>query len=425
MASTALSAKAVGSIVKLNVNGSPRDFIVVHQGKPGSMYDESCNGTWLLMKDVYENRQWHSSNVNDYENSTIDSYLNSTFLGLFDPEIQAVIKQVKIPYRKGSGTSKTVTSGANGLSCKIFLLSSTEVSFNHSYMPTNEGAELSYFKGCADDSSDNKRVAYLNGSATYWWLRSPSTDNNAHHALYVNTNGNWSRYYCSTSYGVRPALVLPSSLFISEDGTVKTNEAPVITSTSGQSGVDLGEKSATFSIQYAVSDADGDILTITEKVDGVAKKTRESVTSGSEFTSECVSDAADFQKLVNGEHTITIEVSDGSDTTVFTATFTKGVYQASITLDEPLAVEGDISVAILGIVGHIPEDADLLVEATNNAKDPEPVWQDVTDEVLTETNIVFENHTNTNGAAFNFRITVERGESNEAGYITSVFGAFE
>ncbi len=425
MASTALSAKAVGSIVKLNVNGSPRDFIVVHQGKPGSMYDESCNGTWLLMKDVYENRQWHSSNVNDYENSTIDSYLNSTFLGLFDPEIQAVIKQVKIPYRKGSGTSKTVTSGANGLSCKIFLLSSTEVSFNHSYMPTNEGAELSYFKGCADDSSDNKRVAYLNGSATYWWLRSPHTNYNAHNALRVYTNGDWNSNNCSSSYGVRPALVLPSSLFISEDGTVKTNEAPVITSTSGQSGVDLGEKSATFSIQYAVSDADGDILTITEKVDGVAKKTRESVTSGSEFTSECVSDAADFQKLVNGEHTITIEVSDGSDTTVFTATFTKGVYQASITLDEPLAVEGDISVAILGIVGHIPEDADLLVEATNNAKDPEPVWQDVTDEVLTETNIVFENHTNTNGAAFNFRITVERGESNEAGYITSVSGAFE
>ena len=397
---------------------------MVHQGKPGSMYDESCNGTWLLMKDIYENRQWHSSNVNDYQNSTIHSYLNSTFLGLFDPEIQAVIKQVKIPYRKGSGTSKTVTSGANGLSAKIFLLSSTEVSFNHNYMPTNEGAELSYFAGCADSGSDNKRVAYLNSSATGWWLRSPYTDGSSL-ALLVYTDGDWDYYGCSSSSGVRPALVLPSTLFISDDGTVKTNEAPVITSTSGESGVNLGEKSATFSIHYSVSDSDGDTLTITEKVDGVAKKTRESVTSGSEFTSECVSDAADFQKLVNGEHTITIEVSDGSDTTVFTATFTKGVYQASITLDEPLAVEGDISVAILGIVGHIPEDADLLVEATNNAKDPEPVWQDVTDEVLTETNIVFENHTNTNGAAFNFRITVERGESNEAGYITSVSGAFE
>lgn len=424
MASTALSAKAVGSIVKLNVNGSPREFIVVHQGKPGSMYDDSCNGTWLLMKDIYENRQWHSSNTNDYEKSTIHSYLNGTFLGLFDPEIQAVIKQVKIPYRKGSGTSKTVTSGANGLSCKIFLLSSTEVSFNHSYIPTNEGVELSYFAGCADNNGDSKRVAYLNGSATSWWLRSPGT-NYSGYALYVSTDGDWYFSGCSYSYGVRPALVLPSTLFISDDGTVKTNEAPVITSTSGESGVNLGEKSATFSIHYSVSDSDGDTLTITEKVDGVAKKTRESVTSGSEFTSECVSDAADFQKLVNGEHTISIEVSDGSDTTTFTATFTKAVHKATITLDEPLAVEGDISVAILGIVGSIPDDASLLVEATNNGSDPEPVWQDVTDEVLTETNIVFENHANTNGAAFNFRITVERGESDEGGYITSVSGAFE
>lgn len=424
MASTALSAKAVGSIVKLNVNGSPREFIVVHQGKPGSMYDDSCNGTWLLMKDIYENRQWHSSNTNDYEKSTIHSYLNGTFLGLFDPEIQAVIKQVKIPYRKGSGTSKTVTSGANGLSCKIFLLSSTEVSFNHRYMPTNEGVELSYFAGCADNDGDSKRVAYLNGSVALWWLRSPRTSY-SYYALLVDTGGGWNGSGCSDPVGVRPALVLPSSLFISDDGTVKTNEAPVITSTSGESGVNLGEKATTFSIQYSVSDADGDTLTITEKVDGVAKKTRESVTSGSEFTSECVSDAADFQKLVNGEHTISIEVSDGSDTTVFTATFTKGVYKATITLDEPLAVEGDISVAVLGIVGNIPEDADLLVEATNNGNDPEPVWQDVTDEVLTETNIVFENKNNTNGAAFNFRITVERGESNEGGYITSVSGAFE
>lgn len=37
------------------------------------------------------------------------------------------------------------------------------------------------------------------------------------------------------------------------------------------------------------------------------------------------------------------------------------------------------------------------------------MWQDATTEVKNGTNIVFENHTNTNGAAFNFRITVKRG----------------
>lgn len=225
MAYVTLSSKAIGSTIKLKVNGSARNFIVVHQGKPSSVYDDSCNGTWLLMQDIYENRAWHSSNTNDYANSTIHSYLNSTFLNLFESNIKNAIKQVKLPYRKGSGTSTTVTSGSNGLSAKIFLLSATETSFDFSYMPSGEGAELAYFKGCADNSSDSKRVAYLNGSATYWWLRSPGCGGSGC-ALYVVSYGDWGGNNCSNSYGIRPALILPSTLLVSDDGTVSTNTAP-------------------------------------------------------------------------------------------------------------------------------------------------------------------------------------------------------
>ena len=226
MAYVTLSSKAIGSTIKLKVNGSAKDFIVVHQGKPSSVYDDSCNGTWLLMKDIYENRQWHSSNTNDYANSTIHSYLNSTFLNLFESNIKKAIKQVKLPYRKGSGTSTTVTSGSNGLSAKIFLLSATETSFNFSsYMPSGEGAELAYFKGCADNSADSKRVAYLNGSAVNWWLRSPGCSIFSG-ALYVYSSGDWGVGYCSSSCGIRPALILPSTLLVSDDGTVSTNTAP-------------------------------------------------------------------------------------------------------------------------------------------------------------------------------------------------------
>ena len=225
MAYVTLSSKAIGSTIKLKVNGSARNFIVVHQGKPSSVYDDSCNGTWLLMQDIYENRAWHSSNTNDYANSTIHSYLNSTFLNLFESNIKNAIKQVKLPYRKGSGTSTTVTSGSNGLSAKIFLLSATETSFDFSYMPSGEGAELAYFKGCADNSSDSKRVAYLNGSAAVWWLRSPCC-NRSNLALCVVSNGDWRNYSCSNSYGIRPALILPSTLLVSDDGSVSTNTAP-------------------------------------------------------------------------------------------------------------------------------------------------------------------------------------------------------
>ena len=225
MANVRLGAKAVGSTVKIKVNGTVKDFIIVHQGKPSSVYDDSCNGTWLLMKDIYESRQWHSSNTNDYANSTIHSYLNGTFLAMFDSNIQKAIKQVKLPYRKGSGTSTTVTSGSNGLSAKIFLLSATETSFSFSYMPSGEGAELAYFKGCADNSSDSKRVAYLNGSAAGWWLRSPGCDSFSY-ALCVFSDGDWLNGNCSYSCGIRPALILPSTLLVSDDGTVSTNTAP-------------------------------------------------------------------------------------------------------------------------------------------------------------------------------------------------------
>lgn len=226
MAYVTLSSKAIGSTIKLKVNGSAKDFIVVHQGKPSSVYDDSCNGTWLLMKDIYENRAWHSSNTNDYANSTIHSYLNSTFLNLFESNIKNAIKQVKLPYRKGSGTSTTVTSGSNGLSAKIFLLSATEMSFSFSSMPSGEGAELAYFKGCADNSSDSKRVAKLNGSTAYWWLRSPGCRGYFNFALFVDSDGGWGNDGCSNSRGIRPALILPSTLLVSDDGTVSTNTAP-------------------------------------------------------------------------------------------------------------------------------------------------------------------------------------------------------
>lgn len=425
MANVLLSTKAVGSTVKLKVDGSLKEFIVVHQGKPSSMYDESCNGTWLLMKDCYVSRAWHSSNVNKYESSDIHSYLNNTFINLFDSNIRDAIKQVKLPYRKNGGSGGQDQSGANGLLCKIFLLSGYEVGFttsDNSYFPV-DGAKLSYFESGTGTSANNKRIAYLNGSAAIWWLRSPRTGSTSSVWL-VFSNGVCDGNGASNSYGVRPALILPSTLLVSDDGTVSTNTPPTITSTSGASGVNLGSKTAAFSFKYTPNDADGDKLTVTEKLDGAVKKTRTNVTSGTQLTFECASTAAEFQKILNGSHTITIEVSDGKASATFTATFTKAVYKATITLKTPLAVSGDITAAVMSVVGQIPAGATYKVEATNNAKDTSPVWQDVTAEVKSGANIVFTNKTAANGAAFNFRITVERGTS-AGGYISGVSGAFQ
>lgn len=221
MANAKLGTKAVGSIVKLKVGGTAKEFLVGHQGKPSSMYDESCDGTWLLMKDSFEDTRWHSSDDNNLENSTIHSLLNSTFLNAFESNIRDAIKQVKIPYRKNGGSGGSDQSGANGLLCKIFLLSGYEIGFttsDNSSFPV-DGAKLSYFEAGTGTSANNKRIAKLNGSADYWCLRSPIT-NNTSLVWFVNYNGVCEASKASSSSGIRPALILPQDMEVDSSGNV-------------------------------------------------------------------------------------------------------------------------------------------------------------------------------------------------------------
>ena len=414
MANVKLGTKAVGSIVKIKVNGASKDFIVVQQGNPNTgTYDASCDGTWLLMKDIYTTFTF--GNNNSYKDSSIHTYLNGTFYNLIDSNIRAAIKQVKIPYQNGTGSGGSLATGSNGLSTKVFLLSGYEVGWTTSdngYFP-KDGVRLAYFGNSSGGNS--KRVAYNGSSAAVWWLRSPNTGNSGNGwGVYTDGSG-------GSTYGVRPAFILPSTLVVSDDGTVSVNTVPTVST----DGAALGRKNAAFAWKYTVRDADGDTLTVTEKLDGKSVKTRTGVASGTALTFEQTASAAGFQKILNGNHTITVEVSDGKETVSTSATFTKAVHAASVTLAEPLAVEGDITVAVLQATGSIPDDAKFKAEVTNNALDSSPVWQDATTEVKKGVNIVFENKTATNGAAFNFRVSVERGESGEGGYIEAVSGAFQ
>ena len=111
------SSLAVGTTVKLMEGGTAVEYLVVNQGIPGNsnLYDASCDGTWLLRKDIHSERQWNSSNVNDYANSTINTWLNGDFFNSFGSVEQAAIKQVKIPYRAGYGSDGSVRGASKPL----------------------------------------------------------------------------------------------------------------------------------------------------------------------------------------------------------------------------------------------------------------------------------------------------------------------
>ena len=141
------SSLAVGSTVKLMEGGTAVEYLVVNQGIPSnsSLYDANCDGTWLLRKDIHSNRQWHTSNINKYETSAINTWLNGDFFNSLGSIEQATVKQVKIPYRHGSGAGGFDQSGAYGLSRKVFLLSGYEVGWTtnyNQYFP-QDGARLS------------------------------------------------------------------------------------------------------------------------------------------------------------------------------------------------------------------------------------------------------------------------------------------
>lgn len=614
MATVALGTKAVGSKVQLKLGGVKKNFIIVHKGKPSSLYDDSCNGVWLLQEDIQETRQWQSTNVNKLESSEIQAYLNSTYLALFDANIQAQIKQVKIPYRQNGGSGGTDRSGANGLSCKIFLLSAREVGFSDTYIP-NDGAKLDYFN--SGNGTDTKRVAKYNGSATVWWLRSPHT-NHTGDVWYVNSGGQFNNGYADFTCGVRPALVLPTDLLVSDDGTVTTNTAPttpgtinvpgtiqggstieiswtastdaennlegyiverstnggtswsqvyqgsalkttntvaagtqtvmyrvkaydsdglasgyrtssqitVINNTAptapasitvpntvygGQSivvtwgaatdpdgdavtyalerqidggdwaqiytgsnlsftdpitrgwtsvayrvkaidsrsasgpyatsptrtvnnnlaptvvcsqtsGTDLGLKNTGFSVDYSVTDPDGDEVTVTEAIDGAAQRTFKA-TPGETYTFMVTGET--FMKVLNGDHALTVTASDGKAETVHKLLFKKEITTAMITLVDAVPADARIAVCVLSVNGSLPADAVLKVEVTNNGLDDSPVWEDCTADVKAGANHVFTNETQTNGWAFNFKVTATRGPSGEGGYINSVQGGFQ
>lgn len=602
MATTTLGNKSTGSIIKLKENGTLVDFYVAKHN-----YESGLNGagrTLVVRKDVYDNRAWHSSNVNAWASCTMRSWLNSTYKALLDSDIQELMGTTKYYYTPGNGsTSVTTRSDA------VFLLSLTELGESHTYANV---------EGSALPIASTLKIAYLNGSANTQWTRSPYT-NYADGAWWLSSGGGIYDFFCTVTGGSRPAFTLPSSLYVSDDGsvfqntapstpasisvpssinggtnitvswaastdaesnlegyiverqvdggswaqiyqgtalsttntvafgtntvayrvkaydsaglessyrtsstvtvtnnrapgapgsltvpaivkggstlaiswtaasdsddnlsgyelerqvdggswtqiykgsalaytdtitsgwgtvayrvraydtydatstyvtsdtrTVDNNAVPAITSSTA-SGTDLGTKEDGFDLTYSVDDADEDTVTVKEYLDNVLQRTYTATLEQSN-TVQCVT-AANWQKVLNGQHTIKVVANDGkADSTPYTVTFTKAVYEASITLAEPMEADDDITVMVLNVLGSIPADADLEVLVTNNANDTSPVWEDATTDIKNGNNHIFTNQTATNGFAFNFKVTVSRGPSSTGGYITSIGGAFQ
>lgn len=203
-----ISNYSVGNTVYLNENGVKQEYIVINIGSPSTVwYGSSSDGVWLIRKDIYENRQWNSDGAgNKYNTSSIHTYLNETFFGLFDVDIQQSINQIKIPYWKGTAGSDGVYYGENGLSTKVFLLSATETGLDGDEI-LYEGKNLSFF------NSLSRRIAKFNGTASDWYLRTPNYSG-YNGVNKIGANGMLTTSAYTNLFGIRPALVLSHTALV-------------------------------------------------------------------------------------------------------------------------------------------------------------------------------------------------------------------
>lgn len=154
------------------------------------------------MKNLLATRyRMNSSNTNagGWNNSEMRTTTMQTLLGQLPSDLQAVIKSVDKKATSGSASTAITTS-----SDKLFLFSEVEIDGTTSSGYASEGEQYEYWKTVKDGKTSADRIKYLSnggGSASYWWLRSPSVSSSSYFRCiystgYVNANN------ASHTYGV-------------------------------------------------------------------------------------------------------------------------------------------------------------------------------------------------------------------------------
>lgn len=213
-----LSDLAVGDSVFMDFSGlgsyNNNEFMIVHKGLPSTAYDSSCDGIWVMAKYMEQlPTRWSTTSSSvSYGGSSIHQYLNNEVLSKFDSTMQNIIKEVTIPSRLCT------------VSTKLFLLSYDEVVGKQPYDDNLiEGAILDYFNGasaedrkCLPSSSDTGKYG------KYWWLRTQYPLGTSD-AYCIDSAGNytWAKKTGGTtlSNNIQPrfAMILPHDTRLDEN----------------------------------------------------------------------------------------------------------------------------------------------------------------------------------------------------------------
>lgn len=217
------------------------------------------------------------------------------------------------------------------------------------------------------------------------------------------------------------AVSLESAYQTSATRTIVANNPPTISG----SNSNLGTKTGAFTQSYTVTDSDsGATITVIEKIDGVQKRSY-TATSGATQTFSVT--AADFIKLSNGTHTLTITASDQYNASATrTYTFSRNDTMIQVQLATPLPADAMPERITVNVSRVMPSGATLQVLVCNNGNDAAPTWEDCTNQVQSGLLYRFANTTKTAANwGVNVQVIIQRNGATGDCYITSIGGNFD
>ncbi len=183
----------VGDQKVMTIDGT--DYLIDIIGKNHDTYSDGsgtapltfqmhdCYGTGYAMNNT-------DTNLGGWGSCVMRKTHLPAILALMPSKVQAGIKEVS--KRTSEGSQSTVFEV---VADKLFLLSEIEVFGSTNYSLSGEGTQYAYY------SAGNSKVKSLNGTANYWWLRSPRSSN-ATSFCRVNASGSYAQTTANTTCGV-------------------------------------------------------------------------------------------------------------------------------------------------------------------------------------------------------------------------------
>ena len=182
----------VGDSKTVNIGGTNYEVQII-----GFNHDDKVSGgkaaySFQLVDCLNQIQQMNTSNTNTggWNGSAMRGRM-STYKSQLPVALRNVIKTVK----KKSGTGGGSSSGTQQTNDDLFLLSEIEIFGTTTYSVAGEGTQYEWYK------AGNSWIKKVNGSADYWWERSPYSGNTDYFCA-VDGSGSANYNYAGGSYGV-------------------------------------------------------------------------------------------------------------------------------------------------------------------------------------------------------------------------------